>query len=118
MEPFLVMLPLFFGCNGDFNGKRAKKHNILKKALSDGPSANLRPLYNSNVAKVSIVKWSQILISAVGSRVSGITIFYKNALKTQFFEIFGYVRNGTSNSQNLNLRPLYNRYFCHITIVK
>ena len=66
------MSPLFFGCNGDFNGKQAKKHNILKKALSDGPSANLRPLYNSNVAKVSIVKWSQISISTAGSTISGI----------------------------------------------
>ena len=71
------MSPLFFGCNGDFNGKRAKKHNILKKALSDGPSANLRPLYNSNVAKVSIVKWSQILILAVGSSISDIPKNFK-----------------------------------------
>ena len=71
------MSPLFFGCNGDFNGKRAKKHNILKKALSDGPSANLRPLYNSNVAKVSIVKWSQILILAVGSSISDIPKKFK-----------------------------------------
>ena len=72
------MSPLFFGCNGDFNGKRAKKHNILKKALSDGPSANLRPLYNSNVAKVSIVKWSQILISTVRSSIFGIPKIFKN----------------------------------------
>ena len=71
------MSPLLFGCNGDFNGKRAKKHNILKKALSDGPSANLRPLYNSNVAKVSIVKWSQILILAVGSSISDIPKNFK-----------------------------------------
>ena len=71
------MSPLFFGCNGDFNGKQAKKHNILKKALSDGPSANLRPLYNSNVAKVSIVKWSQILILAVGSSISDIPKNFK-----------------------------------------
>ena len=34
----------------------------LKKALSDGSSANLIPLFISNVAKVSAVKWSQILI--------------------------------------------------------
>ena len=31
-----------------------------QKTLSDGPSANLRPLHNSNLAKVMIVKWSQI----------------------------------------------------------
>ena len=71
------MSPLFFGCNGDFNGKQDKKHNILKKALSDGPSANLRPLYNSNVAKVSIVKWSQILISTVRSSIFDIPKIFK-----------------------------------------
>ena len=36
------------------------KKNISKKTLSYDFLANLRPLYNSNVAKVSIVKWSQI----------------------------------------------------------
>ena len=33
---------------------------MLKNALSDGPSVILRPLYNSNGAKVFIVKWSKI----------------------------------------------------------
>ena len=37
-------------------GKKPKKTRCLKKALSDGIWANLRPLYNSNVAKVSIGK--------------------------------------------------------------
>ena len=32
--------------------KQALKQNILEKALSDGPSEILRPLYNSNVTKV------------------------------------------------------------------
>ena len=45
--------------------------NILKKAFCDGPSANPRPLHNSNVEKVFIVKWSQILIFADKSPVSG-----------------------------------------------
>ena len=45
---------------------------MLRKALSEGPRAFLRPLYNSNVAKVSIVKWSQNLIWAYGSGVFGI----------------------------------------------
>ena len=31
-----------------------------QKTLSDGPNANLRPLHNSNLAKVSIVRWSSI----------------------------------------------------------
>ena len=44
--------------------------------------------------------------------------FFLNALKTKFIEKFGYARNETSSSENLNLRILYNRYFCHITIVK
>ena len=40
-------------------GNAPKKQNILEKALSDGPSANLRPLFNSKVTKVSVLKWSQ-----------------------------------------------------------
>ena len=38
--------------NGDFNGKQAKKLNILqqKRGHSDGPGASLRPLNNINVA--------------------------------------------------------------------
>ena len=43
-----------------------------QKALSDGPSTNLRPIDNSNVAKVYIVKVSQTLISTAGSSISGI----------------------------------------------
>ena len=78
------MLPLFESCNGDFNWKQAKK-NILKKALSDGLSANLRPLYNSNVAKVNIVKWSQILISTVRSSIFDIPKIFK---KSRFQCIF------------------------------
>ena len=39
------------------NGPKIK---ILKiNALSDGFLVNPRPLYNSNMAKVYIVKWSQ-----------------------------------------------------------
>ena len=76
---FLVKVKILGG-NGDFNGKWTYKLNILKKALSDGLSANLRPLYNSNVAKVSIVKWSQILISTEGSSISGIPKNVKNLL--------------------------------------
>ena len=75
---------------------------------------------NSNVAEVSIIKSNLILILAVGSRVSGITIFSKMHQKHIFFSFWGggVVRNGTSDSQNQNLRPIYNRYFCHITIIK
>ena len=37
----------------------ALKTKYPQKSISDGPSAILRPLYNSNMAKVSIVKSSQ-----------------------------------------------------------
>ena len=89
-----------------------------KKTLSDSPNANLRPLHNSNVAKVSIVKWSQILIFMDKSPVSGKAHFFKKALKTQIIDNFGYARNGISGSVNQNLSSLNNRYFCHITIMK
>ena len=36
----------------------------------------------------------------------------------EVFDNFGYARNCTSGSGNQNPRPLYNRYFCHITIMK
>ena len=43
----------------DYNRKQAQKQNFLEKTISDGPSANLRPLFNRNVTKVSVLKWSQ-----------------------------------------------------------
>ena len=49
--------------------------NIFKKALYDGPSANLRPLYNCNGEKITIVNWTQILISTTQSSISGIPRF-------------------------------------------
>ena len=70
---FLVKVAILVH-NGDFDGIWSKKKNI-KKIHSYGPSANLRPLHNSNVAKVSIVKWSQILSSTAGSSISGIPRF-------------------------------------------
>ena len=70
------------------------------------------------MAKVSIVKWSQKLIFVDRTPFFGPTPDFEIALKTAIFKIFGYVRNGTSVHKNPFLRPLYNRYFCHITIVK
>ena len=52
--------------------KMSQKHNMLRKVLSDSPGAVMRPLYNSIVAKVSIVKWSQNLIYVAGSPVLGL----------------------------------------------
>ena len=54
------------------------KIKYLKKKLSDGFLANLRPLFNSNVAKVSIVQWSQKLIFVAGSVISGIPKILEN----------------------------------------
>ena len=48
-----------------------KTNILLKKKLSDGPSENMRLLKNSNIAKVYIFKWSQILISTARSSISG-----------------------------------------------
>ena len=56
----------FLGDNGDSNEKWSFKK------ISYGPSANMRQLHNSNVAKVSIVKWTQILIFMDKSPVSGL----------------------------------------------
>ena len=92
--------------------------NISKKALSDGILANPRPLYNSNVAKVSIVKWSQNWTFLDRKHFFGLPYDLKFALKTAIFQKFGYARNDTSGHKNLFLLPLYNRYFWHITIVK
>ena len=70
------------------------------------------------MAQVSIVKWSQNWICVVRSPYFGLTPDFKIALKTAIFKIIGYARNGTSVHKNLFLRPLYNIYFCHITIIK
>ena len=39
--------------NRDYKEKYAQKQNILKNSLSDYPSANVRPLFNNNMTKVS-----------------------------------------------------------------
>ena len=41
------------------------------------------------MAKVSIVKWSPILIPTARSTVSGLTIYFENALKGKLLEILG-----------------------------
>ena len=62
---------------------------ISQKALSDGVLANLRPLYNSNMSKVSIVKWSQNRIFVAGRVISGIPKFLENCGFQCKFEIIG-----------------------------
>ena len=65
----------FLGDNGDSNGKWSFKK------ISYGPSANLRPLHNSNVVKVSIVKWTQILLFMDKSLVSGLVHCFWKCIK-------------------------------------
>ena len=89
-----------------------------KNTLSDSPRAILSSLYNSNMAKVPIVKWCQNHFFVDRSAISGSPQVFKNAYKTGIFKKFGYARNDTSVHKNQILRPLYNRYFCHITIKK
>jgi hypothetical protein len=64
-----------------------KKHfwyfNILKcteypsKTISDSPSANPRPLFNNNVTKVYVMKWSQKWSRAIRIGVFGIAKIFK-----------------------------------------
>ena len=70
------------------------------------------------MAKVSIVKWSQKWIFVYGSAISGIPKYFENCRFQFNFKIWGRPKKGSSVHKNQFLRPLYNRYFCHITIVK
>ena len=79
----------FFSYKGDYNGKQAQKQNILEKALSDGPSANLRPVDLINVAKVSILSWSQQLNLVYRSGAFGIPKNVKITCSARIFQIFG-----------------------------
>ena len=53
-------------------GNAPQNQNILEKALSDGPNANVRQVFDSNMTKVSFIKWSQNCIRAIRSVVVGI----------------------------------------------
>ena len=89
------------------NGPNIKK--TPKNGYSAGFFVNPRPLYNSNMAKVSIVNWSQIWMFVDGNPFFGSTPDIEIELKTKKFKIFGYPRNGFSINKSLFLRPLYNR---------
>ena len=74
-----------------------------------------KSLYNSNVAKVSIVKW----IFVDGNLFFGLLYDLEFALKTPIFkQKIWYARNDTPNHKNPNPRPLHDRYFWNITIIK
>ena len=78
----------------------------------------MRPLFNSNMTKVSVIKWYQNCTRTIRSGVVGIPKYLKNACEAGYFKIFVYAKDTTSDSPRSILRPLYNRYFCHITIEK
>ena len=69
------------------NGPKIK--NISKNALFDGFLDNPRPLYDSNMAKVSIVKWSQKWNFVYGSVISGIPKYFENCGFQCNFKILG-----------------------------
>ena len=81
------------------------------KSISNGVSANLRSLFNSNVTKISVIKWSQNQSRNIRSGVFGIAKNVKSTCFACIFQMFGY---GPSAFP----RPLYNIYFGHITIKK
>ena len=56
----------------------------------------MRPHYNSNMAKVSIVKWSQNLMFVVRSPISGLAKKVKDTVFKAIFQNLGYARKGTS----------------------
>ena len=66
------MLVSFEGFNRDFNGKLTLLFVMSKITLFGGFLENQGPLYNSNMAKVYIVKWSQKWIIKAGSVIYGI----------------------------------------------
>ena len=59
-----------------------------QKTLFDGPSSNLRPLYNS---KVYIVKWSQVWIFITRSPVPRLAKFLKLHKKMELLTILPFL---------------------------
>ena len=70
------------------------------------------------MAKVSIVKGSQNIIFVDGSAISGTPKYFENCLFQCNFKIWGWAKKEIFVHKNHVLRPLYNWYFFHITIVK
>ena len=68
--------------------------------------------------KVNIVKWSQKQIFVAGSVFSGIPKFLGNCHFQCKLKIIGQAKKRVSVHVYLILRPPYNLYFCHITIIK
>ena len=70
------------------------------------------------MTKVSVINWSQNYARTIRSCVVGIPKYLQNACKAGYFNIFGYAKNTTYEGPSSILKPLNNRYFCHITIEK
>ena len=66
------------------------------------------------MTKVSVIKWSQKCTRIIKSGVVGILKYLKNACKVGYFNNIGYAKNTTSDGPSSILRPLKNRFFCHI----
>ena len=97
---------------------RAGQQNLAvqkcnKKNTFYSTSVFLRPLYNSNVPKVSLKKCSHnsIFLSGKPNVLEILSLHFPS-------QTFGYARNRASGQANQVLIILYNRYFCHITIIK
>ena len=80
--------------------KNGPKIKIFKKnALFDEFLDNPRPLYNSNMAKVSIVMWSQKWIFVYGSAISGIPKYFENCRFQCNFKIWGRQKKGVLSTK-------------------
>ena len=121
---FRVIAQRLYGLNLRLNLHRITKETSpkteypWKKNIFYSSSGNLRPLFNSYMTKVYVIKWSQNWTRTIRGGVFGIA---KNVRITCFaciLQLFGYANNNTSDSLSAILRPLYSRYFCHITIGK
>ena len=66
-----------------------KINNISKNALFNGFFVIPRSLYNSNMAKVFIVKWSQNMIFVDGSAISSTPKYFENLPFSMQFQNLG-----------------------------
>ena len=89
-------------------GNMQEENNILKKTLSNGTSAILRTLFNSNLLRVSIVNWLWNLNFITRTYVSDIPKSYQ----IQHFSHLRVCQKRTSQDKIEILRPLYNQQFC------
>ena len=75
---------------------------------------NLRPLHGKSI----YCKVVSEHIFVDGSAISGTPNYFENCRFQYNFKIWGWAGKGISVHKNHVLRPLYNWYLCHITIVK